>query len=315
MYRYIIVLAVLSSVLSNSFAGTNYTKSFADAICNIETKSLYDTSETVTLGRHLLKAAPNCNSSSMTVLRDLRCSQWFDSSMKKVFISLRKTDRYAAYSTGNPTDTKDVENVVMSFINSVLYIAYSSVNYGDDKKIRNRLSSMELDPKNQIKLVVLDLRNNFGGFVFPAYLVSDIFIAHGDIATLDYAEENVLDKVFMATPEDSWMEKVPIALVTNGPTASSAEIIARALLENNRASVHIGATTVGKNVFQSVVSSKADYSYNYIAGKVLSPSGHWHGEEGIIPTHDCAPPHQSHLLHTICDYAYSQTSAEAQYSE
>jgi carboxyl-terminal processing protease len=67
-------------------------------------------------------------------------------------------------------------------------------------------------------------------------------------------------------------EGVPLVVLTNGGTASAAEIVAGALQDHDRALV-LGATTYGKGLVQSLYSLDGGYSLKLTTGKWYTPSG------------------------------------------
>src|SRR5204862_1409937 len=65
---------------------------------------------------------------------------------------------------------------------------------------------------------------------------------------------------------------VPLVVLTDGGTASAAEIVAGALQDHDRALV-LGSTTFGKGLVQSLYSLDGGYSLKLTTGKWYTPSG------------------------------------------
>lgn len=91
--------------------------------------------------------------------------------------------------------------------------------------------------------MVLDLRNNPGGYTNEAIGVTGQFLPAGSVAYKEQlADGTVTDRVTEAT-DGAWLEG-DMAVLINGGSASSAEIVSSALRDNGRAELY-GETTVG----------------------------------------------------------------------
>ncbi|MBX3382368.1 MAG: S41 family peptidase [Phycisphaeraceae bacterium] len=97
--------------------------------------------------------------------------------------------------------------------------------------------------------LVLDLRGNPGGLLSEAEAIADFFLKEGVIvSTRGRAHpEKVTRAVSAGTLPD-----FPLAVLINGASASASEVLAGALVENNRA-VAVGARSFGKGSVQSVI--------------------------------------------------------------
>ena len=98
------------------------------------------------------------------------------------------------------------------------------------------------------KSVVLDLRDNGGGLLNEAVLVSSIFIPEGTIVTTRGRSRP--ERVFEATG-GAISGKIPVAVLVNDQSASASEIVTGALQDRDRATV-VGTRTFGKGVFQEI---------------------------------------------------------------
>jgi carboxyl-terminal processing protease len=113
------------------------------------------------------------------------------------------------------------------------------------KEVLTALS--DLKEKGATELII-DLRNNPGGYLSDVLRVSDLFIdPEKPIMHVDY--KNADDKSFYTSMEDLFEGK--IAVLINEGSASAAEILASAIKENNEG-VLIGQKTFGKGTVQSV---------------------------------------------------------------
>lgn len=120
------------------------------------------------------------------------------------------------------------------------------------------------------KGLVLDLRDNGGGIVEQALAISSLFLEDGqDIVTV--RARDAADEV-SHTSGAHVAAGVPLVVLTDGGTASAAEIVAGALQDHDRALV-LGSTTFGKGLVQSLYTLDGGYSLKLTTGKWYTPSG------------------------------------------
>lgn len=118
--------------------------------------------------------------------------------------------------------------------------------------------------------IVLDLRENGGGIVEQALGVSTLFLKDSQeiVSVRARGVPNEISKA--AGPHVA--EGVPLVVLTDGGTASAAEIVAGALQDQDRALV-LGETTYGKGLVQSLYALDGGYSLKLTTGKWYTPSG------------------------------------------
>jgi carboxyl-terminal processing protease len=98
----------------------------------------------------------------------------------------------------------------------------------------------------QPRALILDLRDNGGGFLDEAIQIADFFLGEGLIAT----EKTASGQTRRFTSRDGdFAEKVPMVVLVNQRSASASEIVAGALQDRGRA-VLIGQRTFGKGSVQ-----------------------------------------------------------------
>ncbi len=119
------------------------------------------------------------------------------------------------------------------------------------------------------KAVILDLRDNGGGLLNEAVLISSIFIPEGKIVTTRGRSRP--ERVFEATG-GAISTKIPVAVLVNGESASASEIVTGALKDRNRATV-VGTRTFGKGVFQEIKQLSNGGALDITVGEYFTPSG------------------------------------------
>ena len=126
--------------------------------------------------------------------------------------------------------------------------------------------------------LILDLRDNMGGYVNAALAVSSQFLESGlpvvEIASRDGSEvKATLEKEY----DDS-----PLLVFVNGHTASSAEIVAACLADYDRA-VLVGERTFGKGSVQSIHEFDSGGALKFTVARYKSPEGRAIDGTGLEP--------------------------------
>ena len=117
--------------------------------------------------------------------------------------------------------------------------------------------------------IVLDLRDNGGGLLNEAVLVSSIFIPEGAIVSTKGRSRP--ERVFEATGA-SIDTDVPVAVLVNRNSASASEIVAGAIQDRDRGQV-VGTSTYGKGVFQEVRELSNGGALDITVGEYYTPDG------------------------------------------
>jgi carboxyl-terminal processing protease len=123
--------------------------------------------------------------------------------------------------------------------------------------------------KDGAEAVVLDLRNNGGGLLNEAVMVSSLFIPEGKIVTTRGRSRP--ERVFEATGS-SIDTKIPVAVLVNRESASASEIVTGALQDRDRATV-VGTRTFGKGVFQEIKRLSNGGALDITVGEYFTPKG------------------------------------------
>ena len=149
--------------------------------------------------------------------------------------------------------------------------SFSSGAHGEVRQAVDRLLERGADG------VVLDLRNNGGGLLNEAVLVSSIFVDDGTIVSTRGRKRP--RRVFEATG-NAIDSDVPVVVLVNGGSASASEIVAGALQDRDRAEV-AGTRTFGKGVFQEVRRLSNGGAIDITVGEYYTPKGRNLGGGGV----------------------------------
>lgn len=126
--------------------------------------------------------------------------------------------------------------------------------------------------------VVLDLRNNPGGYLDGAVFVASEFLGSGVIVK----QEGRSESESYSVDRKGSLLSIPLVVIVNKGSASASEITAGALQDNKRAQV-VGEQSFGKGTVQEVQDLSDGSSLHVTVAKWILPSGRWIGKEGITP--------------------------------
>jgi len=133
---------------------------------------------------------------------------------------------------------------------------------------------------DRVNGIVLDLRNNPGGLLNQAVMVSDAFLDAGEIVSTR-GRDNVVGDRFNATPGDL-AQGLPMVVLVNGGSASASEIVAGALQDHHRAVV-VGTQSFGKGSVQTLMPLQGDAAMRLTTALYYTPSGRSIQALGISP--------------------------------
>ncbi len=110
-----------------------------------------------------------------------------------------------------------------------------------------QILSTNANPKG----IILDLRNNPGGYVYSVRYVAEEFLENGEIIMME--ETRQADRQVYKDFRKGRLESVALVVLINEGSASASEIFAAAMQDNQRAEI-LGMPSVGKGVEQEVIS-------------------------------------------------------------
>lgn len=136
---------------------------------------------------------------------------------------------------------------------------------------------------NLPKGFILDLRNNPGGLVDQAVAIADAFLSRGAILlTRGRSEAESARYDAQADDLDKQIADVPLIVLINGGSASSSEILAGALQDQQRATL-IGTRSFGKGSVQLIISLGAEGAMRLTTSRYYTPSNRSIQAVGIQP--------------------------------
>ncbi len=156
------------------------------------------------------------------------------------------------------------------------YLKISSFDQGSASEVTKKVE--ELKAQN-IKSLIIDLRNNGGGIVDEAIEIADLFTSKD--STLLITKDKHDNESVSKAKRDKAIE-LPIIVLTNENTASASEILAGALKDNNVAKI-VGTTTFGKGVIQELLTMKDGTGLKLTTNEYYTPNRNKINKVGIEP--------------------------------
>ena len=118
--------------------------------------------------------------------------------------------------------------------------------------------------------LVLDLRNNPGGFLEQAIHVAETFLPAGQLILSQKGRNGMNDHTYDSRNPDP--DRTPLVILVNDYTASASEIVAGAMQDHDRAMI-VGQTSFGKGLVQSIIPLEYGAGLTLTSAKYYTPSG------------------------------------------
>lgn len=178
------------------------------------------------------------------------------------------------------TKTVNIKNVNVPSVskenfNDIGYIKIDTFSNTTYTQFKEALEALE---KNNINGLVIDVRNNGGGYLNSAAEIAELFIEKGKNI---YGLENKKGKTFYEDNTKT-QRNYKIAVLINSSSASASEILASALKESYGATI-IGTTSYGKGTVQETSKLSSGGMVKYTTAYWLTPNGNSVNNVGIKP--------------------------------
>ena len=140
-------------------------------------------------------------------------------------------------------------------------------NYSTTEELRDALEKLHT---NGATSLVLDLRNNPGGFLEQAIYVAEVFLPYGQVILTQKGRNGLRDNTFKS--RNTSPDLIPLVILVNESTASASEIVAGAMQDHDRALI-VGQTSFGKGLVQSIIPLEYGTGLTLTSAKYYTPSG------------------------------------------
>ena len=140
-------------------------------------------------------------------------------------------------------------------------------NYDTAEGLQSALDFLHARGMNSL---VLDLRNNPGGFLEQAIHVAETFLPAGQLILSQKGRNGMNDHTYDSRNPDP--DRTPLVILVNDYTASASEIVAGAMQDHDRALI-VGQTSFGKGLVQSIIPLEYGAGLTLTSAKYFTPSG------------------------------------------
>lgn len=175
----------------------------------------------------------------------------------------------------------DVPSVVLEYVGDSENVAHLKVlKFGAETKNEWDKAVLDVLTKKDLDGVVLDLRNNPGGYMQAAIDLGAEFMDKGDVVVIEERgngkkKEFPTDRLGRLVDED-------VVVLVNGGSASASEILAGALRDNVGFKI-MGTKSFGKGTIQEPLQLESGEGLHITIARWLTPSEYWVHEQGIQP--------------------------------
>lgn len=169
--------------------------------------------------------------------------------------------------------------------NNIGYIQISKFSRPLTSQMENALKELEA---NGMEKLIIDLRNNTGGYLDSAETTASLFLKKGKLI-YSLEDKNSKEDYYDQTETS---RDYPIVVLINNNSASSAEILAAALKDSYGA-VLVGQTSYGKGKVQQTYDMKDGSMAKFTSARWLRPTGDCIDKKGIKPDFEVAQTTQT----------------------
>ena len=177
-------------------------------------------------------------------------------------------------------DTIKVKSVKHDILDSNYgYLRITSFQSKTGSSLKDVL--LKIKRKNNLKGIILDLRNNPGGVLGAAVEVSDTFLDQKKMIVSTSGRMSDAINEFKSSSND-FAKDIPIVVLINGGSASASEIVAGALQDHRRAII-MGTQSFGKGSVQTILPLTRKTALKITTARYFTPNGRSIQAKGITP--------------------------------
>jgi len=169
-----------------------------------------------------------------------------------------------------------IESVNLTFQDNIAILKISQ--FSDDTSSLMKQKAAEIKKQN-VKGIILDLRNDPGGYLETSVDVASFFIKDGPIVFEQYKDGT---KDTLNSNGNDSLDNIPLVVLINNGSASASEIVAGAIQDYQKGKI-VGEQSFGKGSVQEVEKLKGGSSLRLTIAKWLTPKGRSISELGITP--------------------------------
>lgn len=178
-------------------------------------------------------------------------------------------------------DTIIVPSVELDFEKNIAVLKINQFGESTNEEWDKAVNQIESQWKTKkIKGMILDLRDNPGGYLESSVYLASEFLKKGDLVVKQESTVNSSHNYF--TQRDGRLQNIPLAVIINKGSASASEILAGALRDHKKATL-VGEKSFGKGSVQEAIDLSSGAGLHLTVAKWILPNGDWINSKGIEP--------------------------------
>lgn len=176
-------------------------------------------------------------------------------------------------------ERRKIDNSTVSYTMKDHQIGYIAVTDFYEKTAEQFSLAIQDLQSQGMQSLIIDLRNNPGGYVNVVVDMCDRILSSGMIVYTEDKDGNILEQ-FEADASESL--DIPIVVLVNGSSASASEIFAGCMKDHGAATI-VGTTTFGKGIVQQIMPLSDGSAVKLTIAKYFTPNGNDIHQKGIEP--------------------------------
>lgn len=195
---------------------------------------------------------------------------------EKVELTLLHKDAKETSDITIVRDDIEVQSVKMEVRDGIAIITITNFNEDTAQKF---VEVAKRAKQQNVKGVVLDVRNNPGGYLDAAVTIASQFLQPGDAVVTEKGKKEITH----SSKISGTLHGIPVVVLVNHGSASASEILAGALQDNLDTPI-VGEKSFGKGSVQEVLTLSDDSTLRVTIAKWFTPKGKSINEQGIEPS-------------------------------
>ena len=187
----------------------------------------------------------------------------------------------------------------------VAYVRLSQFGDSTNSDWVNIISKFDLQMQgdSSIRGLIIDLRNNPGGYLSDAIFIASEFLNKGTPVVIEDNGQGARNT--RSVSRVGLLKDTKLVVLINKGSASASEIVSGALRDNKRA-ILIGETSFGKGTIQEATDLGSGAGLHITVAKWLTPNGTWVNGQGLKPDIEVAlsekdPSHDTQLEKAVLE--------------
>ena len=154
------------------------------------------------------------------------------------------------------------------------------VKFGGETEGEWENAVLEILKNGHVRGIVIDLRNNPGGYLQGAVDLASDFLETGEVVVIE--EDGNGNRTEDKVQKLGRLKNDKVVVLVNGGSASASEIFSGALRDDKKIQL-VGETTFGKGTIQEPEQLNGGSGLHITIARWLTPSGYWVNEKGLVP--------------------------------